>query len=174
MKNSHTDHSAPAITAEVACPGHQHWLLTGGAVGIVFAYLTGALSSLLLSAVAAATGPLARPLPAATALMIATVVLAGAMAAVIQFLPALRVGIVGVLGLLLATGISLTALTGGAGTLMVTDVWSPAVLLQGAGYNPIGVAMVACVLAHGVVALIRDRIGTRQQIRRRLDGRTGY
>ncbi|GGC79889.1 hypothetical protein GCM10011512_03160 [Tersicoccus solisilvae] len=166
MKNIHTDETAPAITAEGACPGHRHWLVTGGAVGLLFAYVTGMLSSSLLAAVAAGSGPLARPLPAATALMLATVALAAAMAAVLQFLPALRIGIVAVLGLLLATGIGLTALTGGAGTLVVTDVWSPAVLLQGAGYNPIGVAMVACALAHGITALIHDQLHDRAALQR--------
>ena len=156
MRHLHTDVPSPAITAQGACPGHRHWLVTGGAVGLIFAYLTGVVSSSLLSAVAVGTGPLARSLPEATALMMVTVALAGVMAAVIQFVPALRVGLVGVLGLLLATGISLTALTGGAGTLVTTDVWAPTVLLQGAGYNPIGVAMVACVLAHGVVTLIAE------------------
>ncbi|MEH0108730.1 hypothetical protein V6N00_03235 [Tersicoccus sp. MR15.9] len=152
----HTEVPGAAITAEGACPGHRHWLVTGGAVGLVFAYLTGVVSSSLLSAVAAETGPLARPLPEATALMIVTVALAAVMAAVIQFLPALRIGIVGVLALLLATGVSLTSMTGGAGTLVTTDAWAPTVLLQGAGYNPIGVAMVACVLAHGVVSVIAE------------------
>ncbi|WP_076702012.1 hypothetical protein [Tersicoccus phoenicis] len=152
-----------AISAQAACPGHRHWLVTGGAVGLVFAYLAGVLASSLRSVTVDSGGPLVSTVPATAVLLIVMVCLAGLMAAVVQFLPALRAGIVGVLGLLLVTGLSLVVVIGGTGTIRATNVWAPSVLLQGAGYNPIGVALVACVLAHGVVVLIGDRHrGTRR------------
>ena len=144
-----------AITPAGTCPGHRHWVVTGAAVGLLFAYLAGVLAGVFHRDVTTVDrfGTTAQGTP----LLILVAALAGGMATLIHFVPALRAGIAGVLGLLLVTGLSLSALSNGQSTHRTASVWSPLALLEGTGYNPIGVGLVGSALAHAALMVIAGR-----------------